>query len=89
MPGRGERVLYACFSRNLARYIARVVADEPAITVRTLHSLMKEIVDTAGRSSELPDVDESDLFALFLPELALEILLESPEVGPLRCRTNR
>ena len=76
----GRRVLYACFSRNLARHIARVVADEPAITVRTLHSLMKELVDNAGRSSELPDVDESDLFGLFLPELALEILLDNPDI---------
>jgi hypothetical protein len=81
LAGEGRRVLYACFSRNLARYIARVVADDPAITVRTLHSLMKEIVDNAGRSSELPDVDETDLFGLFLPELALEILLEDPDIA--------
>lgn len=81
LAGEGQRVLYACFSRNLARYIARVVADAPAITVRTLHSLMKEIVDNAGRNSELPDVDESDLFGLFLPELALEILLEDPGIA--------
>ena len=74
---QGQRVLYICFSRNLARYIARALADVPAITVRTLHSLMNELVDTADRSSKLPDVDESDLFAVFLPELALEVLLES------------
>lgn len=77
----GRRVLYACFSRNLARYIARVVADDPAINVWTLHSLMSEIVDSAGRTSELPDVDKSDLFGLFLPELALEILLGNPSIA--------
>jgi hypothetical protein len=81
LAGEGRRVLYACFSRNLARHIARVVADDPRITARTFHSLMKEIVDNAGRSSELPDVDESDLFGLFLPELTLEILLENPDLG--------
>lgn len=81
LAGLGQSVLYICFSRNLARYIAGALADVSAITVRTLHSLMNELVDTAGRSSELPDVDESDLFAIFLPELALEILLDSSEVG--------
>jgi hypothetical protein len=81
LAGEGRRVLYACFSRNLARHITRVVADESAITVRTLHSLMKEIVDSAERTSELPDVDENDLFGVFLPELALEILLEHPNIA--------
>jgi hypothetical protein len=74
----GHSVLYTCFSRNLARFIARTLADEPAVTVRTLHSLMKEIVDSAKRSSELPDVDENDLLEVFLPELALDILLDTP-----------
>jgi hypothetical protein len=74
LAAEGRRVLYVCFSRNLARHIARVVVGQSAITVRTLHSLMKELVANVGRSSELPDVDESDLFGLFLPELALEAL---------------
>src|SRR5579863_1079212 len=73
--------LYVCFSRNLARYLARALADVPAVTVQTLHSLMNELVDTAGRRSELPKVDESDLLAVFLPELALEVLLESADAG--------
>jgi hypothetical protein len=81
LAGQGQNVLYICFSRNLARHVARALADIPAVTVRTLHSLMNELVDTAGRSSELPDVDESDLFAMFLPELALEVLLESADAG--------
>lgn len=76
---QGLKVLYVCFSRNLARYLASALADVPTITVRTLHSLMNEVVDTAGRRSELPDVDESDLLALFLPELATEVLLESTD----------
>ncbi len=78
---QGQKVLYVCFSRNLARYVARALADVSGITVRTLHSLMNELVDTAGRRSELPDVDESDLFAMFLPELATEVLLESADAS--------
>ncbi len=74
---QGRQVLYTCFSRNLARYISHTMADEPAVTVRTLHSLMKEFVDSAERSSELPDVDENDLMEVFLPELALDVLLET------------
>ena len=76
---QGQSVLYICFSRNLARHIAHALADVPSITVRTLHSLMNELVDTAGRRSELPDVDDNDLFTMFLPELALEILLETAD----------
>lgn len=78
---QGRQVLYTCFSRNLARYISHTMADEPAVTVRTLHSLMKEFVDGAERSSELPDVDENDLLEVFLPELALDVLLETPGIG--------
>ena len=78
---QGDSVLYVCFSRNLARYLARALADVPSITVQTLHALMNELVDDAGRRSELPQVDESDLFAVFLPELALEVLLESADAG--------
>lgn len=76
---QGKKVLYVCFSRNLARYVAGALADVPTITVRTLHSLMNEVVDTARRRSELPDVDENDLLAVFLPELATEVLLESTD----------
>jgi hypothetical protein len=76
---KGQSVLYVCFSRNLARYLASALADVPAVAVRNLHSLMTELVDNAGRRSELPEVDESDLFAVFLPELALDVLLESPD----------
>jgi superfamily I DNA/RNA helicase len=75
----GKRVLYVCFSRNLARYVATLLAIEPLITVSTLHGLMMDLVDTAGRRSDLPEVSEEDLMALFLPELALGVLLDRPE----------
>lgn len=81
LADQGRNVLYLCFSRNLARYLEHALADVPAVTVRTLHSLMDELVEAADRRSELPDVDENDLFTMFLPELALEVLLESAEVG--------
>jgi hypothetical protein len=73
----GGTVLYTCFSRNLAEHVRRAIEDVEHVHVRTLHSLMFEIVQNAGRSSELPDVDEDDLFSLFLPELALDVLLQN------------
>jgi superfamily I DNA/RNA helicase len=57
------------------------MADEPTVMVRTLHSLMRELVDRANRSSELPDVAGNDLLEVFLPELALDVLLETPEIN--------
>lgn len=77
LAAAGDKVLYTCFSRNLATHVARMLIDTRGITVRTLHSLMSEIVQTAGRSGELPDVDDDDLFGLFLPELTLEVLLDA------------
>jgi hypothetical protein len=79
---QGRQVLYTCFSRNLARYVSHALVDEPAVTVRTLHSLMKELVDSAERSFELPNVDENDLLEVFLPELALDVLLETTSIRP-------
>jgi hypothetical protein len=73
----GSTVLYTCFSRNLADDVARALDDVERVRVRTLHSFMFEIVTNAGRSSELPDVTEDDLYSLFLPELALDVLLQA------------
>lgn len=79
LSSEGKRVLFACYSKNLAMEVQRALADASGVTARTLHAVMFEIVETAGRSSELPDVDEEDLFALFLPELALDVLLHEDE----------
>ena len=77
LAAAGDEVLYTCFSRNLAAHVTRTLTGIPGITVRTLHSLMMEVVQRAGRSGELLNVDDNDLFGMFLPELALEVLLDS------------
>lgn len=79
LASTGKRVLYVCFSRNLARHVATVLSFEPAVTVSTLHGLMMDVVAASGRREELPDVSEEDLMSLFLPELALEVLLDTAE----------
>jgi superfamily I DNA/RNA helicase len=72
----GSSVLYTCYSRNLAHQVSRALEGVAGVQVRTLHSLMVEVVRRAGRFDELPDVDEDDLMSLFLPELALDVLLD-------------
>lgn len=39
-------------------------------------------MESAERSSELPDVAGNDLLEVFLPELALDVLLETPGIRP-------
>lgn len=73
----GQRLLLTCFSRNLAAHLRLVLADCPTVTVRTLDSFMVETVNNSGRAREIPDADEKDLFDVFYPELAIEILLGS------------
>ena len=76
----GKRVLYTCFSRNLAAHVTMLLSSEPRVVVRTLHGQMMDLVSAAGRQSQLPDASEEDLLSLFLPELALEIILDSADV---------
>lgn len=75
----GHRVLYTCYSRNLAGHVRSRLLDEPAITARTLHGLMMDLVAAAGRAGELPNASDDDVMSLFLPELALEVLLPTIE----------
>jgi Nuclease-related domain/AAA domain len=73
----GKRVLYTCYSRNLANHVGALLSSDPLITVRTLHGLMMDLVSASGRRAELPHVSEEDLTTLFLPELALEVVLDT------------
>jgi hypothetical protein len=77
LASEGKRVLYVCFSRSLAKHVGEVLASEHQVDVRTLHGLMIELVTSSGRAGQLPDVSEDDLMSLFLPEVALDVLLSS------------
>src|SRR5581483_220448 len=77
LAGQGKRVLFTCLSRNLARAVADSLSDVPSVEVRTLHDQMRLMVAEAGRSADLPHVSDEDLLTLFLPELALEVGLDS------------
>lgn len=75
LASEGKRVLYVCFNRSLAKHVQQVLASEERIDVRTLHGLMMDLVTSNGRAADLPDVSEDDLMSLFLPEVALDVIL--------------
>jgi superfamily I DNA/RNA helicase len=71
----GRKVLLTCFNRNLAAYLQAAARDDTLLTVEHLHGFMARIVAENGLTHRLPDVDATDLFEVFYPELALEALL--------------
>jgi len=77
---RGGRVLLTCFNRALGAFLKEATSEVDAIHASTIHSLMAKVVADAGLTGRLPSAAESDLFAVFYPELALEVFLDS---GPV------
>lgn len=71
----GLRVLFCCRSAPLASYLKDLLAGTD-VDVRALEPLMRDLVREAGREERLPPASEEDLFAVFLPEQALEGALE-------------
>lgn len=71
----GQRVLLVCFNRNLGSHLAHLVGDVPGVTARHFHGLLAQIVAEGGLEQRLPDVTQADLFRVFYPELAVEVLL--------------
>lgn len=72
--GRGERVFWCCFNRNLAEFVRESMSDMPTVEVQSFHAFLAWLVADAGRQSEIPDVESADRFAVFYPLLADEIL---------------
>jgi hypothetical protein len=67
----GARVLLCCRSANLARYIDQHI-EEDLVDVVGYEELLWRLVDGAGLRTEIPDADEADVLAVFLPEVAAE-----------------
>jgi hypothetical protein len=72
----GERVLLCCRTPQLAAHLAGSTADLPGVECCDLRTFMAETVAAAGLAARLPPAEEADLFAIFLPELCIEALLE-------------
>ena len=75
LAASGDSVLYTCFNRKLAEYLAPAATGCPSMRVVHLHGFMAEVVSRAGLASRLPDADPADLFDSLYPELCLEALL--------------
>jgi superfamily I DNA/RNA helicase len=71
-----ERVLFCCFNNALGAFLRTTVADAALVDVRTIHSFMASLVSEAGFDNRLPAASTADLFTVFYPELALEVLLD-------------
>jgi hypothetical protein len=71
----GRKVLFCCRSPLLARYL-RPAMPEDLIDIWDFQSLARDLVDRSGRTSRLPDADDDDLLAVFVPEQAAEGALE-------------
>lgn len=68
----GKRVLLLCFNQLLADWLREEVHSFGVpVTVRTLHSLLREIAGI-----EIPRPDSTEFWEQELPERALEILLD-------------
>lgn len=76
----GHSVLVCCRSVPLAAYIVTLV-DDPSVVVRSYEELLRELVTDADRWSEIPDADPSDVLHVYLPEEALESILQLRRSG--------
>lgn len=74
LASEGKRTLLCCFSHRLASDLARRVAGVPNLEVRHIHGLMRDLIDEAGLTDQLPNVDQADLFDVFYPQLSIEAL---------------
>lgn len=72
----GRRVLLTCFNKELARYLSPLANNLPGLQVEHLHGFMRRVIDQEGRRPQIPDAQASDVFGVFFPQLATEILLE-------------
>jgi hypothetical protein len=68
------RILYCCYNRRLAQYVRAALKDCPNVEVRTLHALMKDLVEQAHLQDRLPAAEETDLFEVFYPQISIEAL---------------
>jgi hypothetical protein len=71
-----HRVLLTCFSKRLAKWLAALTTRRDRIIVRHIHAVMFDVVREHGLQHRLPEAESEDLYDVFLPELAVEALLD-------------
>ena len=76
LADQGNRVLYICFNKRLARVQAENVAGSKRVRCTHLHGLLTEIVREHLNAAR-PDVDDDHYFRMWLPEQAIGPILEA------------
>jgi hypothetical protein len=69
----GDRVLLLCFNQLLAGHLTAEVADQPGVTVRTIHAFMREVAKETG------DPEDPAYWRDVLPDRAVDALLGAGE----------
>ena len=76
----GNRVLLCCFNQMLAAHLSEL-EDLDGVDVRHFHGLLRDLIDEAGLQDRLPDATQDELFRVFMPEVALEAIIEMDRMG--------
>lgn len=74
LEAAGDRVLVLCHTGALADWLRGSLADHENIEIKTLGSLLWELVKEGGLEDRVPDATADVLFDMFLPELAIEAI---------------
>ena len=76
----GYRTMFVCYGSRLADHVRPLLAPH-GIQVAHMHGLMADLIDEAGRNSDLPAVQLRDLFDIYYPQIAIEALSDLDRFG--------
>jgi hypothetical protein len=76
----GARVLLCCRSPHLAEYM-RVRIESDLVDTRDYEELLRAFVTAGDRWSRVPDASDADLLAVFLPEHAMDAIIDLDHAG--------
>jgi Nuclease-related domain/UvrD-like helicase C-terminal domain/AAA domain len=77
---QGKRTMFLCYGSRLASHLRAALAHD-RIEVEHLHGLMARLIQEADLGSQLPAVDERDLFDIYYPQVAIEALAQLSTFG--------
>ncbi|MGF6157416.1 hypothetical protein M2267_002675 [Ensifer sp. KUDG1] len=75
----GRRTLLTCFNAPLANYLKDVCKDRPNLVVASFHSICRALAEQSG--TQLPKNSGPEFFSTLLPEVLIEAVTNSPELG--------
>jgi hypothetical protein len=77
LAAEGKSVLLCCFNKALSRYLHASLSQESRVSVWSFHSLMAYLIHEADLQQQISSkTDESYLYRVLYPELALQALVK-------------